>query len=80
MFSNSSSVALIILAWVSSVNAQAVIAPALGVKGTPSVDDVQKPSSCSPCGNIDIAKNLDTSTVAKASAQGEFPVDVTNFE
>jgi hypothetical protein len=72
-------IALIILAWTSSVNAQAVIAPALGVNGTLTVDDVQKPSSSSLCGNIDIAKNLDTSAVANASAQGEFAVNITSF-
>ena len=79
MFSKSL-ITFIILTWMSCVNAEAIIAPALGVKGTPTVDDVQKPSSCSPCGNIDIAKNLDNSTVAKASTQGEIPVDVTSFE
>jgi len=79
MFSESF-ITLIILAWTSSVNAQAVIAPALGIKGIPTIDDVQKPSSSSPCGNIDIAKTFDISTVATASAQGEFSVNVTSFK
>lgn len=64
----------------ASVNAHGFIAPALGVNGPPTVDDVQKPSSSSPCGNVDISDNLDTSTVAAATADGKFLIDVTNFE
>lgn len=64
----------------TSVNAHGFFAPALGVEGPPTVDDVQIPSSSSPCGNVDISDNLDNSTVAVATAEGEFFIDVTNFD
>jgi hypothetical protein len=80
MFSKSFIALISVFALTTSVNAHAAIAPALGVEGPPTVDDVQKPSSSSPCGNVDIPDNLDTSTVAAATADGEFFIDVTNFE
>jgi hypothetical protein len=52
---------IFLLALTSSVDAHAAIAPALGAEGTPTLDDVQEPSTSSPCGNINIADNLDTS-------------------
>lgn len=80
MFSKSFIAPILLLALTSSVNAHAAIAPALGVEGTPTLNDVQKPSTSSPCGNINIADTLDTSTPVAASSDGEFVVSITNFE
>jgi len=80
MFSKSFIALVSAFALTTSVNAHGFFAPALGVGGPPTVDDVQKPPSSSPCGNMDISDNLDTSTVAAATAEGEFFIDVTNFE
>ena len=63
----------------TSVKAYVVIAPALGVDGPPTVGDVQEPSSSSPCGNVNIADNLDISDVV-AVADGGLAINVTNFE
>jgi hypothetical protein len=61
------------------VQGHALITPALGVKGNGVRNDVQRPSGNSPCGNVDIAKNLDTTTPAIAGADGSFTLTVTNF-
>ncbi len=61
------------------VQAHAVIAPPLGVTGTPVRNDVQRPSTASPCGNINIAQTLDKSTPVAVGASGAFSVAVTNF-
>jgi hypothetical protein len=79
MFSKSLIAPTFLLALTSSVNAHAAVAPPLGVKGTPTVNDVQKPSTSALCGTINIADNLDTSTPVVASTEGEFFVYVTNF-
>ena len=68
-----------LLCFTASVNAHAAIAPALGVKGNPARSDVQNPSSGSPCGKINIAQTLDTSTAAPASADGSFSASITDF-
>lgn len=61
------------------VQGHALITPALGVKGKGVRNDVQRPSGDKPCGNIDFAKNLDTSTPVVAGADGSFALTVTNF-
>ncbi|KAJ7811527.1 hypothetical protein B0H14DRAFT_2378287, partial [Mycena olivaceomarginata] len=53
--------------------------PALGVKGAPARSDVQRPSTAKPCGNIDPATTLDTSTATPVAADGSVTLDVTNF-
>ncbi|OSD00132.1 hypothetical protein PYCCODRAFT_1371838 [Trametes coccinea BRFM310] len=60
-------------------HAHAAIAPALGVKGTPVRNDVQRPSKNSECGNVNIAQNIDTSTAVQAAANGTFAATITNF-
>jgi len=80
MLSKSFIAPIFLLALTSSVKAHAAIAPALGVEGTPTLDDVQKPSTSAPCGNVNIADSLDTSTPVAVSADGEFLVTITNFE
>ncbi|KAI0657916.1 hypothetical protein C8Q70DRAFT_900342, partial [Cubamyces menziesii] len=60
-------------------HAHAAIAPALGVKGTPVRNDVQRPSKNSECGNVNIAQNIDTSTAVQAAANGTFAATIINF-
>ncbi|THH12178.1 hypothetical protein EW146_g7803 [Bondarzewia mesenterica] len=79
MFSKSFFASLLILALSSQVHAHALISPPLGVSGTPNESDVQFPSSSGPCGNVDIASNIDSSTAVPAAADGSFAVTVTNF-
>lgn len=64
---------------ITQVHAHAGVSPALGVSGDLTRSDVQRPSSSSPCGNIDISKNLDSSTAVKAETNGSFQATVTNF-
>ena len=80
MFSKSFIALIFLLALTSSANAHAAIAPALGVEGPPTLNDVQKPTTDAPCGNINIADTLDTSTPVVTSSDGEFVVTITNFE
>jgi len=79
MFSKSFIASVFLLTLTSSVNAHAAIAPALGVKGNPVRNDVQRPSGGNPCGNVDIAKNIDTSTPVVADAAGKVSASITNF-
>jgi hypothetical protein len=79
MFSKSFIAPLFLIALTSSVNAHAGVTPALGVQGTLSRNDVQRPSTDKPCGNTDIAKTLDSSTAVPANADGTFSAAVTNF-
>jgi len=80
MFSKSSVLAsILLLSSLSGVLGHGAIAPALGVKGNPVRNDVQRPSTATPCGSINIAQNLDTSTAVPAAADGSFAVTVTNF-
>jgi hypothetical protein len=80
MFSKSYIVSALVLTALSlQVNAHAAISPMLGVKGAPQRSDVQRPSSASECGNVNIANNIDTSTPVQAAADGTFTATVTNF-
>ena len=79
MFPKSFIAPLFLFALTSSVNAHAAISPALGVKGTPSRNDVQRPSTNKPCGNVDIGKTLDSSTAVPADASGTFAATAINF-
>ena len=80
MFSKSFIAPIFLLALTSSVNAHAAIAPALGVKGNTTRSDVQRPSQAKPCGNINIAQNLDNSTAVNANAKGIFAANITGFD
>ncbi|KAI0828692.1 hypothetical protein BC628DRAFT_1316484 [Trametes gibbosa] len=60
-------------------HAHAGITPALGVKNTFARANVQRPSTAKPCGNINVAQNLDASTAIAAKADGTFVATVTNF-
>jgi hypothetical protein len=79
MFSKSLIAPIFLLALTSSVNAHAGVSPALGVKGNLARSDVQRPSQAKPCGNIDIAQNLDTSTAVNANGNGSFAASITDF-
>ncbi|KAI8974591.1 hypothetical protein BD414DRAFT_498142 [Trametes punicea] len=60
-------------------HAHAAVAPALGVKGTPVRNDIQRPSKNSECGNVNIAQNIDSSTAVQAAANGTFAATIINF-
>jgi hypothetical protein len=79
MFSKSFIAPLFLLGLASSVHAHAGVTPALGVQGTLTRNDVQRPSQNKPCGNADIAKTLDSSTAVPADAKGTFSANVLNF-
>jgi len=68
-----------ILVFSAQVHAHAAVAPALGVSGTPTRNDVQNPSTASPCGKIDIASALSTSTPVVAAANGSFVVTAIDY-
>jgi len=70
---------LVLLALSFQVRGHALITPALSVKGKGVINDVQRPSGNNPCGNVDIAKNLDSSTPANTAADGSFTLTVTSF-
>ena len=68
-----------LLCFTTSVNAHCLITPALGVKGNGARSDVQRPSTADPCGNVNIAQTLDTSTAVPANANGSFSPSATDF-
>ncbi|KAJ7751336.1 hypothetical protein B0H14DRAFT_3513260 [Mycena olivaceomarginata] len=54
--------------------------PALGVTGSPVRNDAQRLSTAKPCGNTDIASNLDKATAVPVEADGStVMLNVTNF-
>jgi len=71
--------ASLFLALAAQTSAHAIPNPALGVKGTPARSDVQRPSTAKPCGNIDPATTLDTSTATPVAADGSVTLQVQNF-
>jgi len=70
---------IFLVASISSVNAHAGVTPALGVKGQMTRNDVQRPSTNSPCGNVNIAQNIDSSTTVQADEKGNFSPTITDF-
>jgi hypothetical protein len=78
MLSKSFTSSIFFLALTSSVTANSVIAPALGVSN-PGASNVQQPSDNTPCGSIPIAQNIDSSTPIKADGNGQFAPSITNF-
>ncbi|KAH9050869.1 hypothetical protein EDB83DRAFT_2226600 [Lactarius deliciosus] len=67
-----------LLCFTTSVNAHALISPALGVKGNGTRKDTQRPSTDKPCGKINIAQSIDTSTTIALAADGTFSPSITN--
>jgi len=80
MLTKSFAASIFLLAFASSVHAHAGVHPALGVAGGGlQRSDVQRPSKQKPCGAVDIAKNLDSSTAIPANADGTVSAVVTDF-
>ncbi|KAF7350621.1 hypothetical protein MSAN_01622200 [Mycena sanguinolenta] len=82
MFAHNMSVlscASILLALAAQTSAHAIPNPALGVKGSPQRSDVRRPTTAKPCGTVNIAANLDTSTAVPAAADGSVSINVENF-
>ncbi|KAF7345592.1 hypothetical protein MVEN_01578000 [Mycena venus] len=80
MFSSVLTSATILLALALRASAHAMPSPALGVKGIPVRNDVQRPSNDKPCGNVDIASNIDTSTAVPVESDGTtVMLNVTNY-
>jgi len=82
MFTSGKSVlacASLFLALAAQTSAHAMPSIALGVSGAPTRNDVQRPSTAQPCGTIDPATTLDTSTAIPAAADGSVTMNVQNF-
>jgi hypothetical protein len=79
MVSKSLIASIFFLCFTTSVDAHALIAPALGVNGNGARSDVQNPSAAKPCGNVNIAQTLDTSTALPLSQNGSFSTSITDF-
>lgn len=79
MFTKSVSAAAFVLLSISSqALGHALIEPAIGVKGTGARSDVQRPSTGSPCGTVNVASVVGSSTPVVAN-NGAFTVNVQNF-
>jgi hypothetical protein len=79
MFAKICASSLLVSALCLQVTAHALISPGLGFPANPTRSNVQRPSSKNPCGNIDIASQISTSTPVIADANGEFQANVTSF-
>lgn len=79
MFSKVFSTVSVLLAVSAQISAHNIITPALGVTGTAVRADVQRPSTASPCGTVDVASTIDTSTPVVADATGTFITNSTDF-
>ncbi|KAJ6489034.1 hypothetical protein C8R45DRAFT_250715 [Mycena sanguinolenta] len=82
MFTRGKSVlayASLFLALAAQTSAHAMPSIALGVSGAPTRSDVQRPSTAKPCGTIDPATTLDTSTAIPVAADGSVTMNVQNF-
>lgn len=82
MFTSGKSVlayASLFLALAAQTSAHAMPSIALGVSGAPTRNDVQRPSTAKPCGTIDPATTLDTSTAIPVAADGSVTMNVQNF-
>jgi hypothetical protein len=76
----SSSALIFLLALTSSVDAQVVISPALGVNGPTTSANVRTASiPGDPCGGANITLNIDTSAVVAVNTSGIVSVDIVNF-
>ncbi|KAL0953111.1 hypothetical protein HGRIS_004380 [Hohenbuehelia grisea] len=68
----------VVLGLASQVNAHAAVLPPISVKGAMTRNQVQRPSSRKPCGNIDVA-TMDASTPLQAGADGTYVANTQNF-
>lgn len=60
-------------------HAHTVITPMLGVKGAAQRSDTQRPTDAKPCGDINVANNIDSSSAVQLGADGTFEVSIQNF-
>jgi len=60
----------------TQVQGHAIITPALG--GGTARSDVQRPSTATPCGTVNVAQTINNSTAIPATG-GEFDATITNF-
>jgi hypothetical protein len=67
MFSTTLTSAAVLLSLALHVSAHVMALPALGVTGSPVRNDAQRLSTAKPCGNTDIASNLDKATASSAA-------------
>lgn len=69
----------VVVTFALNVHAHAGVTPALGVAGTFARSDVQRPSAAEPCGTVNVAAAVGTSTPVVAAADGTFTATATNF-
>ncbi|KAI0630884.1 hypothetical protein C8Q77DRAFT_233104 [Trametes polyzona] len=69
----------VFLGLTAQAHAHAGVQPALGVSGALTRADVQRPSSATPCGDVDVTRNIDKSAAVTVKADNTFTVTVTNF-
>jgi hypothetical protein len=67
------------LSFMLQTYAHTIIAPPLGVNGTATRNDVQRPSQKAMCGKININDTLSSSIPVIARDDGTFVVNATNF-
>jgi len=80
MFSKVFATVSVMLAVSSQVHGHGGVQPFFGVTGTLAKSDISKLVASSPCGNVDIASSLDTSTAVPAAADGTFDVTGVTFD
>lgn len=59
--------------------AHAIITPALGVNGTATRNDVQRPATNALCGKVNVTAELPLSTTITVNKDGSFMANITNF-
>jgi len=81
MFSKILSSSVLVLALCHQVASHALVAPPLGVNGTPIRADVQRPSTASPCGAdvTDIGTAIDSAMTVVVNSNGSFSLNGTCF-
>ena len=70
--------AVLALSLALEASAHALVTPALGVQGAGARANVQRPSTANPCGNVNIASTLGSSTAVAATGD-TFSATITNF-
>ncbi|KAG5652790.1 hypothetical protein H0H81_003620 [Sphagnurus paluster] len=78
MFSKAFAVAALALTFTAQAYAHATVSPVLGVNGAPKRSDAQRIRGA-PCGNTNVAANIDKAASVNAAADGSFTVTATNF-
>lgn len=79
MFSKTVLLSAIVLGFANQAFGHAAIQPQLGILGNSTRSDVQQPSTSSPCGNTDIASNINNSTAVALDSTNSFSTSIVNF-